>query len=97
MPYCSVLPLIHARLYNISFDKTRVAPPLLDQIEVPVLIIWGEYDRILDVSSIERMRPLLPQAEVIIMEDTGHIPMLERPAETAEHYHQFLTQVSSQE
>jgi pimeloyl-ACP methyl ester carboxylesterase len=36
------------------------------------------------------MRPLLPQAEVVIMKDTGHIPMLERPAETAMHYLRFL-------
>jgi len=55
-----------------------------------VQIIWGEFDRILDVSSIDVMRPLLPQAEVTIMKDTGHIPMLERPAETAAHYLRFL-------
>jgi pimeloyl-ACP methyl ester carboxylesterase len=36
------------------------------------------------------MRPLLPQAQIVIMKDTGHIPMLERPAETAAHYRAFL-------
>jgi pimeloyl-ACP methyl ester carboxylesterase len=78
-------------------DQTSDLEPLLDQIETPVQIIWGEYDRILDVSSIEKMLPLLPQAEVIVMEDTGHIPMLERPSETAAHYLEFLRRVSSRQ
>lgn len=64
--------------------------PLLGDIRQPVLIIWGEFDRILDVSSVEVMKPLLPQAQAIVMQDTGHLPMLERPAETAAHYLEFL-------
>jgi len=27
---------------------------------------------------------------VVIMKETGHLPMLERPAETATHYLEFL-------
>ncbi len=71
-------------------DRSIALEPLLPDIEQPVLIIWGEYDRVLDVSSIDVMRPLLPQASVIVMEDTGHLPMLERPAQTAGHYLHFL-------
>ena len=81
----------------IMGDSTAGLEPILTQIEIPVLIIWGEYDRILDVSSVDKMRPLLPHAEVVIMEDTGHIPMLERPSETAGHYLQFLGRVLSQQ
>ena len=64
--------------------------PLLGDIEQPVLIIWGEFDRVVDVSSIDVMEPLLPQAKVIVMQDTGHLPMLERPTETAALYLEFL-------
>ena len=77
----------------VKGDPTVGLEPLLPQIETPVLIIWGEYDRILHVSSVDKMRPLLPQAEVIIMEDTGHVPMLERPSETAAHYLRFMERV----
>jgi pimeloyl-ACP methyl ester carboxylesterase len=75
---------------SYNTDRDAGLEPLLEDIEKPVQIIWGEFDRILDVSSIDVMRPLLPQAEVTIMKDTGHIPMLERPAETATHYLRFL-------
>jgi pimeloyl-ACP methyl ester carboxylesterase len=71
-------------------DRSIGLEPILADIKQPVLIIWGEFDRVLDVSSVDVMRPLLPQATVVIMKDTGHIPMLERPAETAAHYRAFL-------
>lgn len=71
-------------------DRSSGLEPILAEIKIPVLILWGEYDRILDVSSVDVMKPLLPQAEVVIMKDTGHIPMLERPAETAMHYLNFV-------
>ncbi len=63
---------------------------LLPEISQPVLIAWGEYDRIIDKSAIDVMRPLLPQAEVVILENTGHVPMLEKPEETARHYQAFI-------
>ena len=37
------------------------------------------------------MRELKPDAEVAILEDTGHMPMLERPALTAERYVSFVS------
>lgn len=64
--------------------------PILADLEGPVLILWGENDRVLDVSSIDVMRPLLPDAEIVIMKETGHLPMIERPAETAAHYLAFI-------
>ena len=71
-------------------DRSSGLEPILTDIEKPVLILWGEFDRILNVSSVNVMRPLLPQAEVVIMKDTGHVPMLERPAETAALYLGFV-------
>jgi pimeloyl-ACP methyl ester carboxylesterase len=63
---------------------------VLAGIEQPSLILWGEFDRVLDVSSVDVMRGLLPHAEVVVMKDTGHVPMLERPAVTAAIYAEFL-------
>jgi pimeloyl-ACP methyl ester carboxylesterase len=85
----------HAAFNQTIFDSYRNdraigLEPILPEIGVPVLILWGEHDRVLDVSSVDVMRPLLPQAEVVIMPDTGHIPMLERPAETARHFRAFV-------
>lgn len=64
--------------------------PELPKISAPTLLLWGEQDRVLDVSSIEVMKPLLRQPSVVIMKDCGHAPMIERPEETAGHYQAFL-------
>lgn len=71
-------------------DRNSGLEPILAEIKAPTLILWGEYDRVLDVSIVDVMKPLLPQAEVVIMKDTGHVPMLERPAKTVAHYRNFV-------
>lgn len=79
------------RIFNqYASDRSVRLEPLLPDIQQPALIIWGEYDRVLDVSSIDVMRPLVPQVSVVVMKDTGHIPMIERPGLTASHYLDFL-------
>ena len=65
--------------------------PVLAAVESPVFILWGDSDNILDVSSVSVMQRALPDANVVIMKDMGHVPMLERPAETAGHYATFLS------
>ena len=67
---------------------------MLPALSLPALVIWGRQDRVLDVSSVEVMRPMLPHASVTIMEQTGHLPMLERPAASAKCYHQFLSSLA---
>jgi len=69
--------------------ETDLAPALA-AIKTPVFILWGDNDKIIDVSSVSVMQRALPEANVVIMNDMGHMPMLERPAETAEHYLAFL-------
>lgn len=71
-------------------DRSDSLEPRLADIQQPTLIIWGEEDRVLDKSMVTVMTPLLADVEVVIMPDTGHIPMAERPAETAAHYLAFL-------
>src|SRR5690606_1044537 len=66
--------------------------PELPKIQAPTLLLWGEQDRALHVSSVEVMQPLLQRPSIVIMPNTGHAPMLERPKESAEHYRRFLEQ-----
>lgn len=59
---------------------------------VPTLIVWGADDRVLDVSGAKILASVMPRAQVAIMEGVGHLPMIERPQETAEIYLSFLRQ-----
>ena len=45
----------------------------------PVLVLWGEEDRVLDVSGATVLAQTIPNAELDIMPNIGHLPMLEAP------------------
>ena len=89
-----------AKRYEINrevFKQIREEPFFEDlagelpNITAPVQIIWGRQDRILDVSSIEVMEPLLEGEEIIVIENCGHTPMLEYPKQTANYIHSFIS------
>ena len=65
----------------------------LPKIKVPTLVIWGDKDRVLDVSSAEVFKRLIPQAQLVIFKDVGHAPQMERTKETAIAYQSFLAGV----
>lgn len=60
---------------------------------IPTLIMWGEEDRVLDVSAAAAFKDLIPAAKVHIFEGVGHLPMVEIPNESADIYQQFLSTI----
>jgi pimeloyl-ACP methyl ester carboxylesterase len=53
----------------------------LSEIEVPTLIVWGRNDILVPVSDAAEFKRLIgDNARAEIFEDTGHLPMLERPS-----------------
>jgi pimeloyl-ACP methyl ester carboxylesterase len=64
--------------------------PYLPQIQAPVLVIWGDTDKVLDVGGVAVLEKNLKNNRTVIMKDTGHTPMLEKPQETASYYVSYL-------
>ncbi|MBN2517012.1 MAG: alpha/beta hydrolase [Deltaproteobacteria bacterium] len=62
----------------------------LPKINAKTLIVWGEKDRILHLSSTRILEKSLPHATTVIIKGCGHVPMIEKPQETAQHYLEFL-------
>jgi pimeloyl-ACP methyl ester carboxylesterase len=54
-------------------------PDRLHRITAPTLILWGAHDRLLPVGYAHRWAELLPKAEIAIIDDAGHLPLIERP------------------
>ena len=53
-------------------------PKWLHRIDVPVKVIWGEQDRILPVKISEELKRLMPNAEVEVFKNCGHLPHAEK-------------------
>jgi pimeloyl-ACP methyl ester carboxylesterase len=62
----------------------------LPNIKAQTLILWGDQDKILDVSSVPVFEKGLKNHKSVIIKDCGHLPMLEKPQETATHYIDFI-------
>ncbi|MGB5164248.1 MAG: alpha/beta hydrolase [Woeseiaceae bacterium] len=62
----------------------------LTEISVPVLVIWGRHDQVIDVSCVAVLDAAVPNVHSVILEHVGHIPMLEDPGSTARHHLEFL-------
>lgn len=81
---------LNEKIFSHLRDRYIPLEPELAKIQAPTLVLWGDKDRVLDMSSIAVMQPLLKQPTVVVMKDCGHVPMIERPSETAAHYQAFL-------
>jgi pimeloyl-ACP methyl ester carboxylesterase len=51
----------------------------LENVKVPVLLVWGREDNLVPVEDADEFEQRIPDARKVILDDTGHVPMLERP------------------
>lgn len=72
-----------------SFDAHPLEV-LLKNSSVTTLIVWGSQDRVLHVSGARILETAMAEADVEIMDAVGHLPMIEKPEETANLYLSFL-------
>jgi pimeloyl-ACP methyl ester carboxylesterase len=64
-------------------------------LNIPALIVWGDKDRVLNPASAEILHNLMPRSQVIIMQNTGHLPMMEQAKQSAEDYLRFRSSLHS--
>lgn len=62
----------------------------LSQLTMPVLLLWGENDVLVPVSSGQALARALPQSHFEQFADCGHLPTLEKSAEAAALFGAFL-------
>jgi pimeloyl-ACP methyl ester carboxylesterase len=58
-------------------------------LDMPTLIVWGGEDQIAHVKGSKILNDLMPRSRVIVMPNTGHLPILENPQECAGDYLEF--------
>lgn len=64
----------------------------LPQIACPTFVLWGEDDRVIPVRDAHEFERLIPNARKLILPDTGHVAMLERPARFNALLEEFLAE-----
>ena len=64
--------------------------PRLKKIKSPTLILWGKNDEWINVKYAKKFKTMIKGSRLSIMNETGHIPMEERPFESLEIVMDFL-------
>jgi pimeloyl-ACP methyl ester carboxylesterase len=77
-------------LTAVSEKAARVMPQEFAQLQVPTLLISGEFDQIIPVPLGESAARLNPAIERVVIQNTGHFPMLEAPETYLSVVNQFL-------
>jgi abhydrolase domain-containing protein 6 len=62
----------------------------LNKITAPTLIVWGDSDKLIDISSVPIFEKNIKNSKSVIIKECGHMPHMEKPAETASIYQDFL-------
>lgn len=74
-----------------GFDKSGVLAPLQN---VAILIVCGDADRTTPKGHSELLAEKLPGSELVIVEDAGHLALMERPDVVNQHLRAFLRRCS---
>jgi pimeloyl-ACP methyl ester carboxylesterase len=67
----------------------------LPNIKAPTLILWGDKDKIVDISSVPVFEKGLQNHKTVIIKDCGHVPLMEKPEETATQYIDFIKSIKN--
>lgn len=84
--------LIHRMEQTVLTDPR----PLLPTIDAPVLLLWGELDRLIPVANAQDYLDLLPDGRRVVLDGLGHLPQEEAPQESLPPVAEFLAPLGAQ-
>lgn len=84
-----------ASIIYIASSEARSNVERIKQIEAPTLILWGENDQVIKLANAHKFYKDIPRSFLRIYKDTGHVPMMECPEQSAEDTRRFLLALGS--
>ena len=76
-------------LEQIVTDNVEERAEIIAEYKIPTLVVWGEQDQVIKPETVELIKEIIPQAQVIKMPNIGHVPMIEAVKQTADDYKKF--------
>lgn len=69
----------YRHIAQFDYEYTDILGPLYPDLEIPLLVLWGERDEWVDIDQGRRLVDLAPDAELKTLPDAGHFAMLDTP------------------
>ncbi len=75
-----------------ALQRRRDQQAVLRKCRVPTLVLCGAHDQLCPVKRHTFMAELIPYAELVILEHSGHLPTLEQPSATTDALRKWMKQ-----
>jgi pimeloyl-ACP methyl ester carboxylesterase len=75
-----------------ALQRRRDQQAVLRKCAVPTLVLCGAHDQLCPLKRHTFMAELIPYAELVVLQDSGHLPTLEQPAETTAALRKWMRQ-----
>jgi len=79
-----------ARIFAEMQSNDPTLEERLPLIQAPTLVIWGDQDRVLNVSGSEVFRKGIKSSELLVLPGIGHMPLIESARECATAWMEFV-------
>lgn len=77
-----------------NVDGLTLTPELLGSVDVPTLFLWGANDGFGGDANARLVTGMMPDAELVMIPEAGHLPWLDAPKLIAERTREFLNRAS---
>lgn len=78
-----------------NLDSLTLTPELLGSVAVPTLFLWGADDGFGGEDNARLVTGMVPDAELVMIPDAGHLPWLDVPELIARRTRDFLQRISN--
>ena len=65
-------------------------PSILSMVNIPARVVWGREDRLVPLECGELYQQALPQSDLVVIDNCGHSPQVEKPDEFVRIALEFL-------
>lgn len=72
---------IDRTLQGFSVENQFLDDARLASLHAPTLVVWGREDELLPLSAGEKFRDHIPGAKMVVFDQCGHVPQIEKPAD----------------
>ena len=82
--------ILDEKIFNDFVSNMTQEEDILNKITTKTLIVWGEYDRIIDLKCANILEKNIINSKKIVFKNVGHVPQMEVPEELGEVISSFL-------
>jgi pimeloyl-ACP methyl ester carboxylesterase len=75
-----------------AFAQARTLHAGFARYEGPVFCAWGAHDRFIPVAALREVRRVYPRAQTLVLQNSGHLPMIEEPEPLGAALRAFLAE-----